>query len=154
MPVDIRAPSPLPIIFLERETLTNRIKYEFMVIGVFEAYKKTIHEDPSIEIVLLSLPQPMEAIELYKLTKPPHHFTPTGSRPKSGISVDGLLGVKYFFSYVVPEENKKYKWYRFLRVFLSENTDAWMISCSCSSEKFIQYRPVFDRIISSFKRAH
>ena len=152
MPEEIRPYPSIPIVLLRRIEVINRIKLESMVTGIFNASKEKMYEDPSVEIILLNLPRSMSAIEIYQLSKQPMHFVPTGTRPKGGITIDGLHGVKYFYSYSINDENGIQKSYRFINSYLSENLTGWIISCSCNEEQFINNRPIFGRVITSFKR--
>ena len=37
-------------------------------------------------------------------------------------------------------------------VYLVENDEGWIISCSCIEMAFINHKPIFERIIDSFRR--
>jgi hypothetical protein len=123
-----------------------------MVSGVFIAGRGSEKGIPSMEIYLLRLPHPMDPIELYTMSKIPYQFIATGTLPKKRLSVDGLQGVKYYYTYIPPGADQGSNASRNYSVYFSEVKKGWILSCSCRAHDFIQHRPVFDKVIASFKR--
>jgi hypothetical protein len=130
----------------------RRARLEQMEEGYFEASHPNDDNYPSAEVTKLNLSEPLNALELYKLDKPLSESVPSGSRPSRGMTVDGLHGVKYFFIFNTGETNIERDMTQFLNVYLVENDEGWIISCSCKAGAFNKYKPVFERIIGSFRR--
>ena len=135
-----------------RQARERRAKLEQMEEGYFEVSHPNDDNYLSAEVTKLKLTEPLNALELYKLDKPLSECVPSGSRPSRGITVDGLHGVKYFFLFDTGETNIQSDMTKFLNVYLAENDEGWIISCSCKAEVFNKYKPVFERIIGSFRR--
>ena len=108
--------------------------------------------DPTVDVVKLKLARPMTAIELYEMDKPPWEHVPMGSRPNTAIDVDGLNGIKYYFVFNTGETSNITEMPKFFNVYFTERCEGWIISCSCVEESFINYKPIFERIIRSFER--
>jgi hypothetical protein len=91
-------------------------------------------------------------LNIYLLSKRPAHFVPSGSRPKKGITIDGLTGIKYFHSFVERDEKGVQHNSRFINIYLTDQLIGWIISCSTPYNRFIEYLPIFNKVIKSFKR--
>jgi len=123
-----------------------------MELGLFHACPPDSEDDVNVEVAKLSLSRPMTAMELYELHKPPYQWVPIGNRPSKGIDVDGLYGVKYYYIFNTGETDKMWEMPKFFNVYLVENDEGWIISCSCIEMAFINHKPIFERIIDSFRR--
>lgn len=104
------------------------------------------------EVVKLKFVSPISALELYKLDKPPQEAVPLANRPHHEMMVDGMSAVKYFYVFDAGEFSELSKMPKFLNVYLTNGTEGWIISCSCTASRFNEFKPVFARIIDSFKR--
>lgn len=135
-----------------RASEEKRAKLSQMEQGLFEASHPNSEDAPSVEVTKLKLTKPMTALELYQLDKPPPEHVPTGSRPSKGIDVDGLHGVKYYYVFDTGDTRKIWEMPKFFNIYLVDNDTGWIISCSCKDEAFKNYKPVFERIIGSFRR--
>ncbi len=133
----------------------NRASLAQMEWGLFQVSPSNSDEDEvSAEVTKLKLTNPMAALKLYELDKPPPEQVPTGtgSRPSKGMVVDGLHGVAYYFLFNTGETNEMREMPKFFNVYLAENDEGWIIACSCKAGTFNKYKPVFKRIIGSFRR--
>jgi len=136
-----------------RQVEEKRAELAQMEMGFFEASPPNSGlDDPNIEVTKLKLAKPMTPLELYELDKLSPEQVPTGSRPSKGIAVDGLHGVKYYYVFNTGETKIMWEMPKFFNVYLAENDEAWIISCSCIERAFNKYKPVFERIIGSFRR--
>lgn len=135
-----------------REAERKREELAEMEEGFFEASPSTSEDDLSVEVTRLKLTRPMTALELYKMDKPPSEEVPRGSRPSKCIDVDGLHGVKYYYVFDTGETRKISEMPKFFNVYLAQNDEGWIISCSCKEAVFRKYKAIFDRIITSFRR--
>jgi len=104
------------------------------------------------EVVKLKLVSPISALELYKLDKPAQEAVPLANRPHHEMMVDGMSAVKYFYVFDPGEFSELSKMPKFLNVYLTDDTEGWIISCSCTASRFNEFKPVFASIIDSFKR--
>lgn len=135
-----------------RQARERRARLEQMEEGFFNASYPNNENYLCADVTKLKLTEAINALELYKLDKPLPEDVPSGSRPSRGIIVDGLHGVKYFFIFDTGETNIQSDMTKFLNIYLAENDEGWIISCSCKAEVFNKYKPVFERIIGSFRR--
>ena len=134
-----------------RQAKEKRAELAQMEMGVFEASLPNSEDDPSVEVTKLKLTKPMTALELYELDKPSEQVL-RGSRPSKGVDVDGLHGVKYYYVFDTGETRKISEMPKFFNVYLAQNDEGWIISCSCKEAVFRKYKAIFDRIITSFRR--
>src|SRR6266496_2591704 len=135
-----------------RQAAENRASLAQMGRGLFEVSPSNSEDEVSVEVTKLKLTNPMVALKLYELDKLPPEQVPTGSRPSKGMVVDGLHGVAYYFLFNTGETNKMREMPKFFNVYLAENDEGWIIACSCKAGTFNKYKPVFKRIIGSFRR--
>src|SRR6266496_127348 len=135
-----------------RQAAENRASLAQMGRGLFEVSPSNSEDEVSVEVTKLKLTNPMVARKLYELDKLPPEQVPTGSRPSKGMVVDGLHGVAYYFLFNTGETNKMREMPKFFNVYLAENDEGWIIACSCKAGTFNKYKPVFKRIIGSFRR--
>ncbi|MGD0339932.1 MAG: hypothetical protein ABSB78_14220 [Bacteroidota bacterium] len=152
MPEDIRTNTVIPIIFFTRINIINLVQLASMTNAIFRSSSGNVKDDPAVEIALLYFSKPMTAMDIYELSKPPHHFVPTGSRPKNGIIVDGMEGVKYYYTFIEKDKNRDQVYQKFLNIYLTEKMRGWIISCSSLYDQFLINRPLFDKVIISFIR--
>lgn len=135
-----------------RQAEERRAELAQMELGLFQASPPNSEDDLSIEVTKLRFSEPMTALELYELDKSPPEYVPVGNRPSKGIDVNGLHGVKYYYVFDTGETTRSQEWPKFFNVYLAENDEGWIISCSCKAGAFNNYKPVFERIIGSFRR--
>jgi len=135
-----------------RQATENHATLAQMKRGLLEVSPSNNEDEVSAEVTKLKLPNLMAALELYKLDKLLPEQVPTGSRPTKGIVVDGLHGVTYYFLFNTGETNEMRGMPKFYNVYLAENDQGWIIACSCKAGAFNNYKPIFKRIITSFRR--
>jgi hypothetical protein len=133
-------------------SLEQKAKLAQMELGLFQASPSNNENELWIEVIKLKLAKPITALELYELDKSPPEQVPTGSRPSSGVDVDGLHGVKYYYVFNTGETTNMREMPKFFNAYFAENDQGWIISCSCKAGTFNNYKPVFERIIGSFRR--
>jgi hypothetical protein len=152
LPDEIRASTSIPLIFFRKEDIINSINLYSMIKGAFIASCNIDNELANIELILLSLPSPKSPMDIYLLSKRPAYFVPSGSRPRKGITVDGLTGIKYYHSLVQKDKNMVQQHSKFINIYLTDQLTGWIISCSTPYKRFIEYLPVFNKVINSFQR--
>ena len=135
-----------------RQAEERKAELAQMELGLFQASPPNSEDDLSVEVTKLRLSEPMNALELYELDKSPPEYVPVGNRPSKGIDVNGLHGVKYYYVFNTGETTRSQEWPKFFNVYLAENDEGWIISCSCKAGAFNHYKPVLERIIGSFRR--
>ena len=141
----------------KRASAENDMRLQRMMVGLFQiAPPDNENEDEiNIEVTKLRLTNSFTALDLYNLDKQPSETVPWGNRPSKGIVVDGLQGVLYYYLFDTGDPLSEEP--VFFNVYLTEKDEGWIISCSCKYgdsyfKTFIKNKPVFKRIVSSFKR--
>jgi len=135
-----------------REAERGREELAQMEVGYFEVSSYDDEDYPSVEVTKLKLTRPMTPLELYQLDKPNPEAVPWGNRPSTGITVDSLHGIKYYYILDTGETKVMTEMPRFFNVYLTENKLGWIISCSCKEGVFHKYKPIFTHIVSRFRR--
>jgi len=136
----------------QREAERRREELNHMQMGYFEVSPHDDADYPSIEVTKLKLIRSTTPLELYQLDKPNPEEVPWGNRPSTGITVDGLHGIKYYYILDTGETRVMTEMPRFFNVYLTENKLGWIISCSCKEGIFRKYKPVFTYIVNRFRR--
>lgn len=130
-------------------------RLEQMATGLFQAERPDHKDEAFVEVTKLQLDGPLTALNLYELDKCLPEEVAWGNRPKNGIVVDGLTGIVYYhmlhYDYSPQDEPV------FFNVYLADGLEGWILSCQCRYgepyfKTFKRYKPMFKRIISSFKR--
>jgi hypothetical protein len=136
-------------------------RLERMTVSIFQAAPPDDHDEAFIEITKLRLDSPLTAMDLYNLDKRLAKSVPWGNRPRNGLVVDGLQGIVYYFVMKTGEVRPTYATYTnqpaFFNAYLADDPNGWILSCLCRCgeaymETFHQYKPIFRRIIGSFRR--
>lgn len=130
-------------------------RLEQMTTGLFQAELPTGDDAAFMEVTKLRLHSPVTALQLYTFDKHPPEMVPWGSRPSTGMVVDGLLGVVYYFMMDTGDATQEQP--VFFNVYLAERNEGWVLSCQCRYgdfyfKTFRTYKPIFKRIIGSFRR--
>ena len=132
-------------------------RLEKMATGLFQAKLPDHNDEAFVEVTRMQLDSPLTALDLYELDKYLPEEVSWGNRPKKGMVVDGLSGVAYYhmMSYDHSPQDEPV----FFNVYLADDLDGWILSCQCrygdyNFKTFNRYKPIFRRIISSFKRLH
>lgn len=136
----------------ENDQERRREELAQMGVGYFEVSSYDDEDYPSVEVTKLKLTRPMTPLEIYQLDKPNPEAVPWGNRPSTGITVDGLRGIKYYYILDTGETRVMTEMPRFFNVYLTENKLGWIISCSCKEGVFHKYKPIFTHIVSRFRR--
>lgn len=136
------------------EVAERQARLEKMQTGLFQAAPADRANAVETEISRLRLDEPLTAFELYQLDKLPVTNVPWGNRPRNGIMVDGLHGVLYYYLFDTGEALAEQP--IFFNVYLAHEMEGWIISSTCrvggSYRAFERYKPVFRRIVESFRR--
>lgn len=140
-----------------KEAAQRRARLERMATGFFQAEPIENKDQAFLEITKLQLDGRLTAVDLYKLDKFLPEQVAWGNHPKEGMVVDGLTGVIYY--YTMRASNSPQEEPVFFNVYLAYDLEGWILSCQCQYgdphfKTFTQYKPMFKRIISSFKRLH
>lgn len=130
-------------------------RLEQMATGLFQAELPDHKDEAFVEVTRLQLDGPLTALDLYKLDKYLPEEVPWGSRPKKGMIVDGLSGVVYY--HMMRYDDSPQDEPVFFNVYLADGLEGWILSCQCRYgdfyfKTFTKYKPIFRRIINSFKR--
>lgn len=126
--------------------------------GLFQV-SFNIHEDDdtvNVDVTKLRIPNGMTPHGMYELNKLSSTEVPWGAKPHRGIVVDGLQGIMYYFlfdNHRSHEKNDQREMPEFFNVYLAGNGIGWIISSSCKAKRFNYYKPVFRRIVDSFRRS-
>lgn len=127
-------------------------RLERLATGLFQAELPNHKDEAFVEITKLRLDGPMDALDLYKLDKYLPEDVAWGNRPSKGMVVDGLSGVVYYhmMRYSISPRSEPV----FFRVYLADGLEGWILSCDCrhGDKTFEHYKPIFKRIIKSFRR--
>lgn len=138
-----------------RANAEQHVRIDKMATGLFQAELPDHKDEAFIEVIKLQMDGPLTALDLYELDKYLPEEIAWGNRPKNGIVVDGLSGVVYYhmmrYDYSPQDEIV------FFNVYLADGLEGWILSCQCLCgdfyfKTFERYKPIFRRIISSFKR--
>lgn len=144
-----------------KDEAERHARLERMAVGLFQAAPPHNDDETFVEISKLRLESPLTALDLYTLDKHLAEAVPWGNRPSKGLTVDGIEGVLYYFVMGSGEARPTYETYTkqaaFFNVYLTDGLEGWLISCQCRCgeaymKTFQRYRPMFRRIIGSFRR--
>jgi hypothetical protein len=107
------------------------------------------HENIAVEVSKFELREPMSSEELYLLQKPGQKNLQWGTRPHRHFSVDGMDAVRFYciwtWTGVGWNEHQ-------FSTYMAEGLTGWVIDCWSEVMKKDDLKPLFERIISSFKR--
>lgn len=141
----------------KRTSAENDMRLQRMMIGLFQGFPpdNENEDEVNVEVTKLRLTGSLTALDLYELDKQPSEAVPWGNRPSKGIVVDGLRGVLYYYLFDTGDPRSDLP--VFFNVYLAEQNEGWIISCSCKYgdfcfKTFKKNKPVFKRIVSSFRR--
>ena len=98
-----------------------------------------------LEVVKIQLKEPLTALRFYELDKLPAEEVVWGNRPGRTKQIDNLETVKYYYcpSHLEP---------KFSNLYMVDDLTGWVVSAFCENNYFDQYKFIFERIQTSFRR--
>jgi hypothetical protein len=152
LPEDKHIQGIVPINRIKKRELLNLLQLTKFIKGMFRSSLNTENISPAIEVVILSFDEPIDPYKIYILSKPPLSICQSGSRPKNGILIDGLQGIKYYITIEGKDEQGKPIGQRIINVYITDKLSGWILSCSCLFQSYLEFKPIFERMIYSFNR--
>jgi hypothetical protein len=102
---------------------------------------------PSIEVSRLESRRPITTTGLYLAQKPPREDLRWATRPRGPFLLDGLEAVRFYGIWTDTEEPA----YDF-STYMADRSTGWVIECWIESTKTSEARPLFQQIVSGFRR--
>lgn len=134
---------------LWQEKLSMKLKQGWQV-GYFSASPKNGdgESELQVEVTKFSFREPLSSLELYYAEKPEkENISQIPTRRDKKWTIDGMAAIKaYYIWNIGGEEPCQFSSY------LADGSDGWAIDCWSPKEKRHILRPLFHKIISSFRR--
>lgn len=107
-----------------------------------------------IEVVKFGLRETMTSEELYYAEKPSEQSICGSSRPaaRKDLVIDDMHAVKAYYEFLDPKDSKLPIVPALFVTYLTDGLIGWAIHCWCEPNETSKLRPLFHRVVSSFRR--